>query len=728
MRKVAVFIILVFMFELFACIPVKAIHEGENNEIIGQEVITENSLTEQDSIEKNEEVADASEKIEKQDDNNEESTNNDSTDSFNKKQEKEVSTNEELTQARNVTENEKKQETNTTDSKEVGQDESTQEIVSEEPGVQYNVRVENSGWQETMENGEFAGTEGKGLKLEAIKISLINMGDVSVKYQAHVQDVGWQSWKSDGQRAGMADGQSKRIEAIKIQLEQSEDYSIMYRVHIQNIGWQSWKSDGEIAGTEGQSLRIEAIEIKVVDKIKKAKINIDSPVSDGTIFNQESFTIKGWKVSNVSNTKLKIFLDDVLIDESKYEFSTKDSIFDEVLGYGTKFENPTPAFSCNVSTNNLSSGIHNIKVVAYTPEEEVINEDIVKCTIFCDFHVSYCSHVQNVGWQDYVKEKSTSGTEGRSLRLEAMRIKLNNAPKGVKIKYKAHVQNIGWQGWCTDNQLAGTEGQFLRMEAVQIQLENLEDYTVEYQVHVQDLGWSQWCIDGEIAGTVGQAKRIEAIRIRIVPKYKRRYTGIDVSVFNGKIDWNTVKNSGIDFAMIRVGFRGYGSAGNIVDDSRFKENIENAKNAGVKVGVYFVTQAVNESEALEEANWVLDRIKAYKIDYPVAMDVEFSAESNHNGRADRIDKATRTAVVKKFCQRIQSAGYTPMIYLNVDWAKNYVNMSQLTNYDTWIAHYRNNPNLSPNYNGSYTIWQYTSTGRVNGVGGNVDCNIGYKKY
>ena len=321
-----------------------------------------------------------------------------------------------------------------------------------------------------------------------------------------------------------------------------------------------------------------------------------------------------------------------------------------------------------------------------------------------------------------------AGTSGRSLRLEAINIKLINAPANAGIIYRAHVQYDGWQNWKSNGQMAGTSGRSLRVEAIEIKLQNMSNYTVEYQVHVQDYGWSGWYIDGETAGTVGQGKRLEAIRIRIVPKYKRNYRGIDVSEFNHSINWALVKRSGVEFAMIRVGYRGYGTEGNFKEDANFRINIESAKKAGVPVGIYFVTQATNRNEAIEEANWVINKLKGYSIDYPVAIDIERSAKPNGLGRADGLDKNTRTYLAKTFCQTIQSAGYTPLVYTNVDWATNKLDMSQLSAYDTWIASYKQNIQSGPSYNGKYAIWQHTSSGKIDGILGNVDLNICYKKY
>ena len=198
-------------------------------------------------------------------------------------------------------------------------------------------------------------------------------------------------------------------------------------------------------------------------------------------------------------------------------------------------------------------------------------------------------------------------------------------PKTAKILYRTHVQDVGWQGWSSDGQLAGTQGKCKRIEALQIKLQGLDSYTVEYKVHIQDYGWSQWYIDGETAGTVGKCKRIEGIKIRIVPKYKRQYKGIDVSEWNKDINWKKVKASGVDFAIVRIGYRGY-RTGKIVQDAKFLENIKGAKAAGIKVGVYFFSQAINLVEGQEEANWSINTLKAnnISIDYPIIIDTEDS--------------------------------------------------------------------------------------------------------
>ena len=191
--------------------------------------------------------------------------------------------------------------------------------------------------------------------------------------------------------------------------------------------------------------------------------------------------------------------------------------------------------------------------------------------------------------------------------------------------------------------------------------------------------------------------------------------GIDVSKWNGKIDWNKVKAAGIGFVIIRVGYRG-SSKGSLVDDSMFKTNISGAVAAGLKVGVYFVTQATNEVEAVEEASMVIDRISGYGLSYPVFLDVEASG-----GRGDKIDKATRTTVCSTFCQTIANAGYSAGIYANKNWLTEKIDASQLGGYRIWVAHYA----AECGYTGSYQMWQYTEKGSVDGISGNVDLNRSY---
>ena len=194
--------------------------------------------------------------------------------------------------------------------------------------------------------------------------------------------------------------------------------------------------------------------------------------------------------------------------------------------------------------------------------------------------------------------------------------------------------------------------------------------------------------------------------------------GIDVSKHNGSINWEEVKNSGVSFVIIRCGYRG-SATGVIVDDPKFRENIQGATAAGLKVGIYFFSQAVNGVEAVEEASAVLDRISGYKISYPVFIDVEAAG-----GRADGISNDTRTEVVKAFCETIQDSGYTAGVYANKNWLGSKMSTGSFSGYNIWLAQYA----AAPTYNGRYEMWQYSSTGKISGISGNVDLNISYLGY
>ena len=193
--------------------------------------------------------------------------------------------------------------------------------------------------------------------------------------------------------------------------------------------------------------------------------------------------------------------------------------------------------------------------------------------------------------------------------------------------------------------------------------------------------------------------------------------GIDVSKYQGNIDWNAVAADGITFAIIRVGYRGYGS-GALVEDSTFRRNIQGATAAGLKVGVYFYSQAINEAEAVEEASMVISLCQGYGLPLGVYYDTEKVA--GDTGRADGISAAERTACAVAFCETIRNAGYSAGVYSYASWFYNSLNYANISKYKIWIAQYRD----SLDFNYRYDIWQYTSTGKVNGVPGGVDMNIG----
>lgn len=200
------------------------------------------------------------------------------------------------------------------------------------------------------------------------------------------------------------------------------------------------------------------------------------------------------------------------------------------------------------------------------------------------------------------------------------------------------------------------------------------------------------------------------------------YTGIDVSKHNGDIDWAKVKAAGIDFAMLRAANRGYGSEGRLLTDDLFAKNAKAANDNGIPIGAYIFSEAITVEEALEEAELILSLVEPYKITYPIVIDIE--EISGDDGRNEALTPAELTDIVLAFCNRIKEAGYTPMIYCNLKGFIGMLEFERLEGIEKWYAYYGNE--LYFPYDVS--MWQYSSSGRVDGITGDVDLNISFKNY
>lgn len=199
------------------------------------------------------------------------------------------------------------------------------------------------------------------------------------------------------------------------------------------------------------------------------------------------------------------------------------------------------------------------------------------------------------------------------------------------------------------------------------------------------------------------------------------HKGIDVSKYQGTIDWQKVAADGVEFAIIRVGYRGYGT-GAMAQDESFLTNIDGATKAGIKVGVYFFSQAISEKEAEEEADFILNLVKGYKLDYPIVFDTE--DVPNEEARTEELSPDELTNITIAFCNRIKKAGYKPVIYAGLRWFSMSLDMSKLNDFEKWYAYY------DTNYYFPYKIsmWQYSENGSVNGINGKVDMNISFKDW
>ena len=204
---------------------------------------------------------------------------------------------------------------------------------------------------------------------------------------------------------------------------------------------------------------------------------------------------------------------------------------------------------------------------------------------------------------------------------------------------------------------------------------------------------------------------------------KISYVGVDISKHNGKVNFNSIKAAGIDFVMLRLGARGY-STGQISLDDNFVENMEAAIEAGLDIGVYFYSQAISQEEVLQEANFVIQNLEPYRahITYPVAFDMENVA--NDKARIDGLSRDDKTSIAITFLSGIQTAGYAPMIYGNKEWLIKNVDLAKLQDYDVWLSQEQD----VPDYPYQFAMWQYTTTGVLNGVTGDASLNLCFVSY
>lgn len=204
---------------------------------------------------------------------------------------------------------------------------------------------------------------------------------------------------------------------------------------------------------------------------------------------------------------------------------------------------------------------------------------------------------------------------------------------------------------------------------------------------------------------------------------KISYVGVDISKHNGSINFRSLKASGVDYVMIRLGARGY-STGQLSLDDNFAENMEEAVEAGLDIGIYFYSQAINQEEAVQEVNFVVQNLEPYRahITYPVAFDME--NVSNDKARIDQLSRDDKTTITSSFLSGIQAAGYAPMIYGNKEWLIKNIDLAKLQDYDIWLSQDED----IPDYPYQYTMWQYTTTGVVNGIKGDANLNICFVSY
>lgn len=346
--------------------------------------------------------------------------------------------------------------------------------------------------------------------------------------------------------------------------------------------------------------------------------------------------------------------------------------------------------------------------------------------------------IQNISW-DWDNKSVINLVENADKSVTLSFLENGNATVTVKISYideNAAPQERVWQVTVQVTDITDSKTQLKDAQGFGLYLDNegktaatLADYGKYNSFYsVKYTGWQtlngqvyyfdenhRYVTGNQVIGSIKYSFRedgtmVEALETR----------GIDVSKWQGNIDWKAVAGAGIDFAIIRVGYRGY-TAGSLVEDEYFRKNISGATKAGIKVGVYFFTQAITEAEAVEEASMAIECVKGYHLDYPIFIDTEWSG-GYPGGRADNLSKAQRTKVVKAFCRTVRNSGYKAGVYASKSWYQSNLYADELNEYVIWVAQY----NTECTYTGKYDMWQYTSQGSVAGIKGNVDMNVFYR--
>jgi GH25 family lysozyme M1 (1,4-beta-N-acetylmuramidase) len=264
-------------------------------------------------------------------------------------------------------------------------------------------------------------------------------------------------------------------------------------------------------------------------------------------------------------------------------------------------------------------------------------------------------------------------------------------------------------------------------EKRKIDLQTEEKNNTESEnLHFVDAGgeWHDVAIDTDIAGHDYDWSFLSNDGQNISYEGDDNYTiqkGIDVSYHQGTIDWEKVKAAGYEFVILRIAYRGYGSEGKLCIDSAFYTYLEGAQSAGLDVGVYIFSQAINEKEAEEEADLVIEALSGIKLSLPVVFDPELIKDDT--ARTDDVTGEQFTKNALTFCEKIKNAGYRPMIYSNMFWEAYMFNLKQLSEYQIWYADYEQTPQTPY----AFTFWQYSESGQVPGIEGNCDLDIRFVK-
>ena len=397
-------------------------------------------------------------------------------------------------------------------------------------GIRYRMHVQREGWMGWAQDDQMGGTEGRSLRVEAMQIELYGQvaEEYDVYYAVHAQQRGWMAWAVNGQSAGTA-GQSLRLEAVKIMLVKKDDPApnsdfvqygapfdggsvLKVQAHVQRYGWMDPVGNWGIAGTTGQSLRMEALNVTAPGLDVPGSVLVDGHVQGigWTGYNEGSAGTTG---QSRRLEAIKI----VLTGEAADKYDIYYRVHVAHLGWLSWAKNGEEA-----GTAAMSHRVECVQVVltnkdaeAPSPEGSNQPESFITGT-----NVVYAAHCQGYGWMGEAWNGDTAGTVGESRRLEAYTAHLQDGTIGGGIVYSAYVAGRGWQDWKPEYETSGTVGESVAVEGIRVSLTGraAEVYNVYYTTHVANAGWLGWSANGEDAGAPGTGHAVQAIQIRLVPK------------------------------------------------------------------------------------------------------------------------------------------------------------------------------------------------------------------
>ena len=442
-------------------------------------------------------------------------------------------------------------------------------------------------------------------------------------------------------------------------------------------------------------------------KKPQSKINIDYPTSSSN----RNLRLMGWYLTKYDNTKVQLFIDGVEI--SGYSVEKRQDVLNAYPEYTSYMSNSNPGFNGYYDMSSYKDGNHTLTVkIINLDNNDVISSQtktfkLTKYKGKLNIDTPYLSNVSS--------NITVSGWEMSESPNSYIKIYVDSYDLSMNIQRSARQDVIDAISGYGDISVNPTPGFSTTL------------YT------------STWVEGAHVLKVelYSQLNELLAVETKNLFLYRSIFNGIDISSHNSVYSWPAVRGAGIDYMFARVAVRGYGINnqgidGNLVADSAFNSHVNGANSVGIKSGAYVFTQATNSIEAVAEANLALQKVYAVggksKIQLPIVYDVEFSGcyeNGNRCGRADNLDKESRTTIAIAFLETIRNAGYEPMIYASTSFLNNQLNMSRLSNYQVWVAHYGVS---QPTYRGAYQVWQYSSSGSVTGINGAVDMNYFYRRY